>query len=132
MEMYETDDFSDSITKLGKSLNHHNEIYNIDLPHESFVAMPESIYFSLLERLAKCDKELQNQIIISLGDQISGWEYDTASTFHTAEELGISTELVNAVVGMLPDIFRDYDGFTDALFSPYGWLCYKELKEQVI
>jgi hypothetical protein len=66
------------------------------------------------------EKQLQDQIILNLGNQIVGLDDDTAATYVTADELELPKEIINAVIGVLPEIFRDYDGIDSASFHLTG------------
>lgn len=96
----------------------------------SIVAMGYEYYLSLLERIARNDKKLQDEIVLYVGNQITGWDDGTANLAEAARYANVSLELANQVVFHLSDIFRGSDGDTQVSFSPGGWEYYLELKGQ--
>lgn len=107
-----------------------NDVVEIDIDDDerSIVAMGFEYYLSLLERIARNDKKLQDDIILRVGNQITGWDDVTADLAEAARYSNVSLELANQVVFHLSDVFSGSDGDTRVSMSPLGWEYYLELK----
>ena len=107
---------------------------NIDIQtinEQEYYILPKYIYEQLLDTLFT--QELQNEIILSLGNQLVDWTDDTAATWTTANELNLHKDIVNEFVERnLESIFRGFDGYDKPLFSYEGWQKYEELYEEAV
>ena len=96
-----------------------------------FVAIPTQIYESMIETIARCDKELQNAVLLAFGDNACDWDDTTVTVSAVADCLEIEEDLVIAVQTVFEsEVFQCVGG---GGFTPCGWELYQTIKlEEVI
>jgi len=128
------DDLNDSIKRCVKELDESSDNVleiEIDELDNRIIVMKHDNYIDLLSQIATHNKTLQDDVLLSICAQITGWEDITASLLEVAEyDLKIQLELVQQVVLQDEDTYDATDGIDRVQVSPLGWERYLELREK--
>lgn len=128
------EELNDSIRQCFKVINEDpNKVLEIEMNDENnnIVIMKHENYIDLLSQVAVNNKILQDNVLLSICGQITGWEDTTASLLEVADyHLKIQPELVQQVVLQDEDTYDGTDGIDRVSVSPLGWERYLKLREE--
>jgi len=128
------DDLHDSIRRCVKEMDESSDnVLEIEMDEldDSIIVIKHDNYIDLLSQIATHNKTLQDDVLLAICGQITGWEDITASLLEVAEyRLKIQLELVHQVILQDEDTYDGTDGIDRVRVSPLGWERYLELREK--
>ena len=132
MEYVDPSEFKSIEELLELSHFSNNPVLLTDSDKHYTVIQSEVGYTKLLRRLATLDIELQDTVLIRIGDIIDTENGISPSTENIADILDLPSQLLYMVAECLEDrygeLFNDPD-FAYLGFLPEGWDLYRKLKE---
>jgi len=128
------EDLNDSIRRCAKEMDESSySVLEIEMDEldDRIIVMKHDNYIDLLSHITTHNKTLQDDVLLAICRQITGWEDITASLLEVAEyDLKIQLELVQQVVLQDEDTYDGTDGIDKVSVSPLGWERYLELREK--
>lgn len=128
------EELSDSIRQCVKEIVESSDnVLEVEMDEldDSIIVMKHNNYIGLLSQIATHNKTLQDDVLLAICGQITGWEDNTANLLEVADyHLNIELELVQQVVLQNEDIYDGTDGVDKVSVSPLGWERYLELREK--
>ena len=128
-----SEELNNSITECVQTLHEEpiHSVLEVEIGENgtSIIVMTPEYYQDLLSTIATTDSSLQEDVLLAIGGQISGWEDSTANLLEVADyHLHISLELVQQVVLSDEETYDGTDGVDKVSISPIGWERYLRIK----